>query len=148
MSKAFDRLVGIMDRLRDPGGCPWDREQTLDTLAGYLLEEAYEVVEAVAPGDGAKLCEELGDLLLQVVFMARIAREQGAFDADEVCDTISDKMIRRHPHVFGDREVSDAGEVLQQLGGDQEPGAGQRARAARPWTACRQRCRPCSRPSA
>jgi MazG family protein len=111
MSDAFDRLVSIMDRLRDPGGCPWDREQTLQSLSGYLLEEAYEVVDAVGAGDGGRLREELGDLLLQIVFMARIARELGCFDADQVCGCISDKMIRRHPHVFGDREVADSSEV-------------------------------------
>jgi MazG family protein len=113
MSKSFDRLVAIMDRLRDPGGCPWDREQTLHTLAPYFLEEAYEVVDAIADGDPAKLCEELGDLLLQIVFVARIARENDWFDLDDVCETISEKMVRRHPHVFGDREVSGSAEVLQ-----------------------------------
>jgi len=102
-----------MDRLRDPGGCPWDREQTLHTLAPYFLEEAYEVVDAIADGDPAKLCEELGDLLLQIVFVARIARENDWFDLDDVCETISEKMVRRHPHVFGDREVSGSAEVLQ-----------------------------------
>ncbi len=111
MSQSFDRLVAIMDRLRQPGGCPWDREQTLDTLAGYLLEEAYETVEAVHRRDSATLREELGDLLLQVVFMARIAREEGWFDADSVCEAISEKMVRRHPHVFGEREVADSAEV-------------------------------------
>lgn len=100
-----------MDRLRSPGGCPWDREQTLNTLAPYLLEEAYEVVDAVAEGDPAKLCDELGDLLLQIVFLARLAREFGWFDADDVCEQISDKMVRRHPHVFGEREVSGSSEV-------------------------------------
>jgi MazG family protein len=113
MSDALDRLSGIMDRLRDPGGCPWDREQTLSTLAPYLLEEAHEVSEAVAANDPPTLCEELGDLLLQIVFMARIGRENGWFDLDDVCNGISDKMIRRHPHVFGDREVSDADEVVR-----------------------------------
>ena len=113
MSDAFDRLRGIMDRLRDPGGCPWDREQTLATLAPYLLEEAHEVAEAVATGEPDTLCEELGDLLLQIVFMARIARENGWFDLDDVCRGISDKMVRRHPHVFGDREVADAAEVVR-----------------------------------
>lgn len=111
MSEACDRLVAIMDRLRDPGGCPWDREQTLQSLTGYLLEEAYEVVDAVPSGDPAKLKEELGDLLLQIVFMARIAREKSWFGIDDVCDAISEKMIRRHPHVFGDRAVGDAREV-------------------------------------
>ena len=113
MSTSFDRLVSIMDRLRDPGGCPWDREQTLKTLAPYFLEEAYEVVDAIAAGDPDKLCEELGDLLLQIVFVARIAREEESFDVDAVCEMISDKMVRRHPHVFGDREVEDSGEVMR-----------------------------------
>jgi tetrapyrrole methylase family protein/MazG family protein len=113
MSQALDRLSRIMDRLRDPGGCPWDREQTLSTLAPYMLEEAHEVAEAVAAGDPTTLCEELGDLLLQIVFMARIGRENGWFDLDDVCNGISEKMIRRHPHVFADREVEDAAEVLR-----------------------------------
>jgi MazG family protein len=113
MSNDFDRLVQIMDRLRDPDGCPWDREQTLQTVASYLLEEAYEVVDAVNSGDPGKLCEELGDLLLQIIFMARIARENDWFDNDTVCSMISEKMIRRHPHVFGDREVAGADEVLR-----------------------------------
>jgi len=111
MSEAFDRLVGIMDRLRDPDGCPWDREQTMNTLSGYLLEEAYEVVDAIAADDGNRLREELGDLLLQIVFLARIARERGWFGIDGVSDSISEKMVRRHPHVFGDREVSGSAEV-------------------------------------
>ncbi len=102
-----------MDRLRDPGGCPWDRKQTLSTLAPYLLEEAHEVAEAVASDEPAKLREELGDLLLQIVFMARVGRENGWFDLDDVCDGISEKMVRRHPHVFGDREVEDAAEVIR-----------------------------------
>jgi MazG family protein len=113
MSDSLDRLCQIMDRLRDPGGCPWDRKQTLSTLAPYLLEEAHEVTEAVAAAVPAKLCEELGDLLLQIVFMARIGRENGWFDLDDVCDGISEKMVRRHPHVFGDREVEDADEVIR-----------------------------------
>ncbi len=113
MSGSFDRLVAIMDRLRDPGGCPWDREQTLDTLAGYMLEEAYEVIEAVGRRAHATLREELGDLLLQIVFMARIGRENDWFDIDSVCDAISEKMIRRHPHVFGEVEVADSGEVIR-----------------------------------
>jgi ATP diphosphatase len=113
MSDAFDRLVAIMDRLRDPDGCPWDREQTLHSLAGYLLEEAHEVVEAIGAGDPARLREELGDLLIQIVFMARISREDEQFGIDEVCEAISDKMVRRHPHVFGDRKVDGTSEVLR-----------------------------------
>lgn len=102
-----------MDRLRDPGGCPWDREQTVHTLAPYFLEEAYEVVDAIASGDPDKLCEELGDLLLQIVFVARIAREKEWFDIDDVSDRISEKMVRRHPHVFGDRQVEGSAEVMR-----------------------------------
>lgn len=113
MSKAFDRLVGIMDRLRDPEGCPWDREQTLETLSGYLLEEAHEVTEAVRSGDGQALCEELGDLLLQIVFMAKIGNENGWFAVDDVADGISEKMIRRHPHVFGETAVENSDEVVR-----------------------------------
>jgi MazG family protein len=113
MSESFNRLVSIMDRLRDPGGCPWDREQTLDSLAPYFLEEAYEVVDAIASGDADGLREELGDLVLQIVFVSRIAREKGWFDVDAVCDAISDKMVRRHPHVFGEREVNGADEVIR-----------------------------------
>ena len=113
MSEKFDRLVAIMDKLRDPGGCPWDREQTPESLAPYFLEEAYEVVDAISSGDPDKICEELGDLLLQIIFVSRIGRENGWFDLDAVCDSISEKMIRRHPHVFADREVEDSAEVLR-----------------------------------
>jgi len=129
MSDAFDRLVAIMDRLRDPGGCPWDREQTLESLAGYLLEEAHEAVEALHSGRPEQLREELGDLLLQIVFMARIARERGWFDADGVCDGISDKLVRRHPHVFADADVTDATQVVQRWEAikQSEKGGGERS---------------------
>ena len=110
---AVARLLDIMDRLRDPGGCPWDREQTLRTLTPYLLEEAHEVIEAIESGDAAHHREELGDLLFQVVFQARIAREEGKFDFAQVCDAISDKLTRRHPHVFADVTVSGSGEVVK-----------------------------------
>ena len=110
---AIDRLLRIMDRLRDPGGCPWDREQTLRSLTPYLLEEAHEVIEAIEAGDAQHHKEELGDLLFQVVFQARIAREEGKFDFAEVCDSISDKLTRRHPHVFGDVSVSGSREVVK-----------------------------------
>jgi len=113
MSSSFDELVRIMDRLRSPGGCPWDREQTLESLAPYVIEEAHEVADAVLTGDPAQLCEELGDLLLQIVFMARIASESRQFDIDKVCEVISDKMQRRHPHVFGEDEVETAEQVLR-----------------------------------
>ena len=110
---AIDRLLRIMDKLRDPGGCPWDREQTLRTLTPYLLEEAHEVIEAIEARDAQHHKEELGDLLFQVVFQARIAREEGKFDFAEVCDIISDKLTRRHPHVFGDVSVSGSREVVK-----------------------------------
>ncbi|ATQ42980.1 nucleoside triphosphate pyrophosphohydrolase [Caulobacter mirabilis] len=105
------RLVEIMARLRDPdGGCAWDLEQTFATIAPYTVEEAYEVADAIERGDLKDLKEELGDLLLQVVFHARMAEEQGAFDFGAVADAISDKMIRRHPHVFGDESYRTSGE--------------------------------------
>jgi len=105
---AVARLIEIMSRLRDPErGCPWDLEQTFASIAPYTIEEAYEVVDAIERGDLDDLREELGDLLLQVVFHSRMAQEQGAFDFDDVANTISDKMIRRHPHVFGDADYGD-----------------------------------------
>jgi MazG family protein len=112
-ANAIDRLLGIMDKLRDPGGCPWDREQTLRTLTPYLLEEAHEVIEAIENGDVANHREELGDLLFQVVFQSRITKEEGKFDFAAVCDAIADKLTRRHPHVFGNASVSGSAEVLK-----------------------------------
>lgn len=101
-------LIDIMAKLRDPeGGCPWDLEQTFATIAPYTVEEAYEVADAIERGDLSDLKEELGDLLLQVVFHSRMAQEQGAFDITDVARAISDKMIRRHPHVFGDHAYED-----------------------------------------
>src|SRR5258708_13250236 len=103
----MERLVAIMARLRDPAqGCPWDREQDFSTIAPYTIEEAYEVADAIERGDTTALKEELGDLLLQVVFHARMAEEAGLFAFDDVAKVISDKMIRRHPHVFGDVEIA------------------------------------------
>ncbi|QNL18718.1 nucleoside triphosphate pyrophosphohydrolase [Hyphobacterium sp. CCMP332] len=104
----LERLRSIMERLRDPdGGCPWDLEQTFETVAPYTIEEAYEVDDAIRRGDMAELKNELGDLLLQVVFHARMAEEAGLFDLDDVANAISDKMISRHPHVFGDKSYAD-----------------------------------------
>src|SRR6185312_5307218 len=100
----IDRLLAIMARLRDPGaGCPWDIQQTFAAIAPYTIEEAYEVADAIERGDLADLKEELGDLLLQVVFHARMAEEQGAFAFEDVARAINDKMLRRHPHVFGEQ---------------------------------------------
>ena len=100
-------------RLRAPGGCPWDREQTHASLKTYLIEEAYEVLDALERGDAMELAEELGDLLLQVLFHADLAREAGTFDISDVVTGIRDKMIRRHPHVFGDVKVETSSEVLK-----------------------------------
>ena len=110
---AFDHLVKIMDRLRGPGGCPWDREQTYATLRNYLLEECYEVVEALDAGDRDGLREELGDLLFQIVFLSRLAKEEGAFTAEDVAAGIAEKMVRRHPHVFGQERAETSAEVLR-----------------------------------
>jgi MazG family protein len=110
---SFYDLVRVMARLRDPdGGCPWDLKQTHETLRRYVLEEAYEVAEAIDRGDTEHLAEELGDLLLQVVFHAQLAWETGEFEADDVCAAIVRKLIRRHPHIFGEVKVEGADEVL------------------------------------
>jgi len=109
----FEKLVKLQARLRAPNGCPWDREQTHMTLRTYLIEEAYEVVEALESGDDAKFAEELGDLLLQVVFHADIARDEGRFDIADVIEGIYEKMVRRHPHVFGEKRAKDAKAVLK-----------------------------------
>src|SRR6266536_512876 len=105
-------LIRVMHRLRSPGGCPWDREQTHQSLARHLLEEAHETLEAIDAGDPAHLREELGDLLLQVVFHAEMAAQEGEFDIDDVAEGIVTKLIRRHPHVFGELEVDSAAQVL------------------------------------
>jgi len=109
----LDRLLGIMQRLRDPQtGCPWDKAQTFATIAPYTLEETYEVLDAIAREDFDDLRGELGDLLFQVVFYARMAEEQGRFDFNEICRAISDKLERRHPHIFGDANFTDSEQVL------------------------------------
>jgi tetrapyrrole methylase family protein/MazG family protein len=109
---SLDPVVDIMAKLRSPGGCVWDIEQDHSSLRRYIVEEVYEVLEAIDLADGDKLCEELGDLLLQIVFHARIAEECGEFSMQDVVDTVTEKMIRRHPHVFGDISVRDAAEVV------------------------------------
>jgi tetrapyrrole methylase family protein/MazG family protein/ATP diphosphatase len=112
--RPIDRLIEIMARLRDPvSGCPWDKEQTFATIAPYTIEEAYEVADAIERGDLTDLKDELGDLLLQVVFHARMAEEQGAFDFEGVATAIGEKMIRRHPHVFADESYADLTEQAE-----------------------------------
>ena len=110
----FEMLLDIMARLRGPGGCPWDREQTRTSLKAYLIEEAYEVLEAIEAGDPDALQEELGDLLLQVVFHAQIARELGDFTMADLLERLCEKLVTRHPHVFGDASVGSASEALVQ----------------------------------
>jgi ATP diphosphatase len=113
-SLGLERLAAIMRRLRDPqSGCAWDRVQTCETIAPYTIEEAYEVADAIARGDMADLKDELGDLQLQIVYHARIAEERGAFDLADVMASIADKMVRRHPHIFGEAEESPGWEALK-----------------------------------
>jgi MazG family protein len=111
--ETLPRLVEIMQKLLAPDGCPWDREQSLETLRPYIIEEAFEVVDAIDQKSDGHLKEELGDLLLQVVFCSELARAKGAFGPDDVIAGICDKLVRRHPHVFGDLEVKTSAEVLE-----------------------------------
>ena len=108
---SFYGLVDIVAKLRSPDGCPWDREQTHESLKRNLLEESYEALEAIDGGDSSKIAEEMGDILVQTVFHAQMASEAGAFTIDDVVAGISDKLVRRHPHVFGDGQAADAREV-------------------------------------
>ena len=131
MSKSFDDLVAVMARLRAPGGCPWDHEQTYQSLSQYLLEEAYETFDAIqeadATGDTVNLREELGDLLLQVVFHSTIGAERGDFTIDDVSEGVTQKLILRHPHVFGDKKLARAQDVLDnwdQLKADERKASG------------------------
>ena len=131
MSKSFDGLVAVMQRLRAPGGCPWDAEQSYQSLSQYLLEEAYETFDAIqdadATGDTANLREELGDLLLQVVFHSTIGAERGDFTIDDVSAAVTQKLILRHPHVFGDATMENAEDVLRnwdQLKADERAASG------------------------
>ncbi|HET8923766.1 MAG TPA: nucleoside triphosphate pyrophosphohydrolase [Candidatus Acidoferrum sp.] len=109
----FEKLVAVQARLRAPTGCPWDREQTHESLRTYLIEEAYEVLEALDSGDDSKFAEEMGDLLLQIIFHSQIAREENRFTVSDVIREIHDKMVRRHPHVFGETSAKDSAEVLR-----------------------------------
>src|ERR1700761_1705043 len=111
-ARAMERLLALMAALRAPDGCAWDREQTPATLKPQLLEEVYEVIEAIDSGSAGDLTEELGDLLLHVVFQEQIAREEGKFDFAAVANGISDKLVRRHPHVFGDQKTDDPEKIV------------------------------------
>ena len=125
----FARLVEIMARLRSPEGCPWDREQTFDTIKPYLLEETYEVMDAIDAQDWDGLADELGDLLLQVVFFSQMAKEAGFFDVSDAIEAINSKLIRRHPHVFGEGEAKTAEDVIRKW---DEIKAGEKAASAKP----------------
>lgn len=111
--KTFGDVVSLAKRLRAPGGCPWDREQTLESLRAYVLEEAYEVIQAIELGDTDELVEELGDFLFQVVFISQIASEEGKFDIGDVTQRLHDKLVRRHPHVFGEKKAKDAADAIR-----------------------------------
>lgn len=111
--KLFSHLVDIVKKLRSDSGCPWDKEQTFESMRGNLVEEAYETIEAIEEKNPEKIKEELGDLLLQVVFISRIAEEEGKFDISDVISSINKKLVRRHPHVFGEEKVRDSKDVLK-----------------------------------
>lgn len=113
IGERFERAVAIMARLRSPGGCPWDREQTFDTIKPFTLEETYEVLEAIDNRDWDELTGELGDLLLQVLFYAQMAKEEGRFNIGDVLDRLSEKLVRRHPHVFGEVAADTSAQVLR-----------------------------------
>ncbi len=110
--KSFDTLIKIIAKLRAPDGCPWDKEQTHKSLRNNILSETYEVIEALDKGEAAELCEELGDLLLQIVLHAQIAKDDKEFDIGDIIEGISGKLIRRHPHIFGDVKVKDSKDVM------------------------------------
>ena len=125
----FEKLAAVQARLRAPDGCPWDREQTHASLRTYLIEEAYEVLEAMESGDDAKFAEEMGDVLLQIVFHSQIAKEEGRFTVSDVIREVHDKMVRRHPHVFGEKRAKDSAEVLknwEQLKKEERAAAGRK----------------------
>ncbi len=129
---SLPKLVELMNRLLADDGCPWDREQTLDTLRPYLLEEAHEALEAIASGDVAHHCEELGDVLFQIVFQSALRAREQRFGIDDVVGSIHDKMVRRHPHVFGDWTVKDSTEVLANWDKLKAAEKQQKGEAARP----------------
>ena len=132
-SKIFDRLVELVKKLRSPEGCPWDREQTSETLKPHLIEESHEVLEALDSDDPRNLCEELGDLLFQILFHSEIASEKGDFDIYDVCRRINKKMVLRHPHVFGDANFKDSSELLknwEKLKANEKTESGKRVKAS------------------
>ncbi len=131
-SAALGRAAAIMARLRAPGGCPWDREQTFDSIKRHTLEETYEVFDAIERRDWAGLKDELGDLLLQVLFYAEMAQEAGYFTLEDVAENLSAKLVRRHPHVFGDVEAADSDAVLRNWEQIQAQEKGATARDAKP----------------
>lgn len=125
LQSPIDRLLSVMAKLRDPdGGCEWDLAQDFATIAPYTIEEAYEVADAIAGGDPSAICDELGDLLLQVVFHSQIAADAGLFGFDDVATAISDKMERRHPHIFGDRKTEDVRQQWEQIKADERAADG------------------------
>lgn len=118
MKKSFEDIVKLSEHLRGAEGCPWDREQTLDTLKSFIVEEAYEVIQAIEASDTEELKEELGDLLFQIVFASQISNEEGKFHIEEVLNQLYSKLIRRHPHVFGEKKAQDAEEAIKRWQGE------------------------------
>lgn len=112
--KAFDRLQGVLDSLLSPNGCPWDKEQTLKTMRGSVLEEMYETIDAIDQGNGEHILEELGDLFWGVTFLCRLLEKEYGYSTDDVINAVADKLVRRHPHVFGDVKIADSAEVIKQ----------------------------------
>ena len=144
LETSFARAVSIMAQLRAPGGCPWDREQTFDSIRRYTLEETYEVLDAIERKDWAGLKDELGDLLLQVLFYAEMAQEEKLFTLQDVTDNLDEKLIRRHPHVFANREGVETSAKCFRIGKrSRNPNARmrQRNKRIRCSTRCRDRCR-------
>ncbi len=149
----FTRLVEIMATLRSPDGCPWDREQTIDTLKPFVLEETYEVLEAIDRHDHASLCEELGDFVFEAVFVAQLESEAGHFTIADAVKSAADKLVRRHPHVFkreqGEAALDTPGQVRtrwEEIKAEERSARGEDGKAAKPracWAASRRRCRRC-----
>lgn len=126
--KEFDALIAVAERLLGPKGCPWDLEQNFYTLQPYILEEAHEVVEAVDSGENQKICEELGDLLYTIIFYSRLAEKEGLFKMEDLLNGVKEKLIRRHPHIFGEEEINEASEVIERWDAIKKEEAGHRDR--------------------
>ena len=142
-AEKFVKLVNVMKKLREPDGCPWDREQTYMSLRRYIVEEGYELIQAIEDGNVPNMCEECGDLMLQVVFVSCMAEERGDFTVRDVLDGLTNKLIRRHPHVFGDVHVNDSDDVLKNWEQINPRSVRKRKRTPPTWRESRAECRRC-----